>query len=241
MLRELLAFFSSERKDKTVASDLDLMIRNSAELVRLSGDACFQRSAEASTADEVKRGDKDINKLQRKIRKEALVEILSDSSHFGVPFCLSMMNVVKDVERIGDYAKDLARLVELTGPVSATRDLTHGFQVAAGEVERLVGELPAAMREADQIKTVHLMDRGKDVRSDLVKIQRTLLTEEQTNVRAPSDTLAVQYYIRIVSHALNVLSTIVTPLHRMDYTRNKDLLPEVRKKLKEIGETKAPN
>lgn len=236
MLRELLALFGPEQEEQAVVSDLDLMIQNSAELVRLAGDACFQRSEGASTLDQVKRADKDINKLQRKIRKEAFVEVLSDSNRFSLPFCLSIMNVVKDVERIGDYAKDITALAELSGPVSVTRDLTQDFSISVGEVERLTAALPEALQEADQLKAVHLIERGKDIRRDLGKIQRTLLTEEQTNVRAAADTLAVQYYVRIVSHALNVLSTIVTPLHRMDYTRKKDLLPEVREKLKASAE-----
>ncbi len=238
MLRELFTLFgSSEQKEDSVAADLDLMIQDTAELVRLAGDALFRRSEDTATVDQIKRGDKDINKLQRKIRKEAFVEALSDSSRFSLPFCLSVMNVVKDVERIGDYAKDIAALVELTGPVSAIRDLTHNFSVAAGEVERFTDELPGMMRDPDQVKAVRLIDRGKDIRRDLTAIQRTLLTEDQTSVRAAADALALQYYIRIVSHTLNALSTIVTPLHRMDYTRKKDLLPEVRQKLKGSAET----
>ena len=45
--------------------------------------------------------------------------------------------------------------------------------------------------------------------------------------------MATQIYIRITSHALNVLSTLVTPLHRMDSVKKKSLLPEVKEKLRD--------
>jgi hypothetical protein len=35
---------------------------------------------------------------------------------------------------------------------------------------------------------------------------------------------------------MNVLSTIVTPLHRMDYTGKRNLLPEVKAKLGAAGD-----
>ena len=50
--------------------------------------------------------------------------------------------------------------------------------------------------------------------------------------------LCLQYYQRIVAHMMNVLSTIVTPLHRMDYTGKRNLLPEVKAKLGAAGADK---
>jgi phosphate transport system protein len=232
MLRELLALFGSEQKERVMVADLDLMLRNSVDLVRFASDAWFRRSDEAPSLAQVKREDKGINKLQRKIRRAAFAEVLSDPRRFGLPFCLSIMNVVKDVERIGDYAKDLAGLAELVGSAPPSRELTRSMAELAEEIDEWIAVLPAVLREADQVSAMQLIERGKGIRRDFVKLQHTLLGEQPPADRAAADTLATQYYARIVSHALNVLSTIVTPLDRMDYTSKKDLLPELRDRLK---------
>lgn len=231
MLRELLALFGGGQPERTIASDLERMINHSVELLTAAGDAFLQRSSEPVTADQVRRSDKAINRLERRLRKEAFLEALGDSRNTSLAFCLSLVNVVKDVERIGDYAKDLVVLVEMTGPISMTSDRAHELERSVGEIERFAQELAGVMREGDQVKAVRLIERGKDIRRDVAQIQFDLLTERQTQIRAAADTLAAQYYLRVVGHVLNVLSTLVTPIHRMDYTRRKDLLPEVRNKL----------
>ena len=236
MLRELFSLFSAQTQGDRIAADLNDMIRQSAEIVRLAGDIYFRRTPEIPSADAVKQQDKRINKLQRQLRKEALGEVLGDPKNTSLPFALSVMNVVKDVERIGDYAKDLAELAEKTGPTQWTADATR----VAEPAERFLDRLTEAMKEDDQIKAVHLIDLGKDIRRDLNVIQRALLAPEQSAPHAAAETLAVQFYIRIVSHGLNVLSTLVTPLHRMDYLGKKDLLPEVKQRLERLKSDEKP-
>ncbi len=227
MLRELLALFSSERHDKRIAQELDRMIQESAEIVRLAGDIYLQRTVDGPTADGIKQRDKVINKLQRLLRREAFGEVLGDPKNLSLPFCLSVMNIVKDVERIGDYAKDLAKLAEVAGPDRPTLEAVPLVE----QTERFLALLATTMQEADQLKAVHLIDRGKDIRRDLTALQQKLLTEQPPRAHAAADTLALQYYIRILSHGLNALSTLVTPLDRMDHLGKKDLLPEVRDRL----------
>jgi len=232
MFRELLSLFHAESRERRIAEDLDRMIRESAEIVRLAGDIYLRRTPDTPTADSLKQRDKAINKLQRELRKQAFGEAVGDPGNFSLPFCLSVMNVVKDVERIGDYAKDLAELAELSGssipgePGSAVIGRAEGF----------VEQLSPTMRADDQMQAVRLIDGGKQLRRELQALQRGLLSGSPSGPDTATTTLALQYYIRIVSHGLNVLSTLVTPLHHMDYVGKKDLLPEVKRQLAETAE-----
>ncbi len=233
MLRELLSLFHAESPERRIAEDLDRMIQESAQIVRLAGDVYLQRTPEAPSASSIKQRDKEINKLQRQLRKQAFGEAVGDPGNFGLPFCVSVMNVVKDVERIGDYAKDLAELIEVAGSSSP------GEQVPSlvSHVESFVEQLSPIMRKDDQIQAVRLIDRGKQLRRELQALQRGLLTGSPSGANPAAEALALQCYIRIVSHGLNVLSTLVTPLHHMDYVGKKDLLPEVKERLAEDAQT----
>lgn len=211
------------------------MIDASVELVRSSGDRCFGRTESTAEFSDIRSGDKAINRLQRSIRKQTFVEMAANSgtAGMGLSFGVSIMNIVKDVERIGDYAKDLAWLVETVGPMPPSRPLAERFASAVSDVDQWMGSLTETMSGGDQVRAVHLIDRGRELRGELREVQRLLLTDEQANLRAPAETLAAQIYIRITSHVLNVLSTLVTPLHRMDSVKKKSLLPEVKEKLRD--------
>lgn len=228
MFRELLALFQAESQERHIAEDLDCMLQESARIVKLAGDAYLRRTLEVPTADSLKHRDKTINKLQRQLRKKAFGEAVGDPGKVSLPFCLSVMNVVKDVERIGDYAKDLATLTEVAGPVSGEEQLAE----LASRTDVFVDRLSPVMREDDQMEAVRLIESGKRLRRDLQALQQARLTATP-EAHTASQTLALQFYVRIVSHGLNVLSTLVTPLHHMDYVGKKDLLPEVKQRLAE--------
>lgn len=228
MLKELLSLLAPGGDEPDIAGNLHQMIERSAAGLAIAGGRCLDRPGVEGGLDEVRAGDKEINRLQRAIRKQTFVEMAGGSGRVSLAFGVSIMNVVKDVERIGDYAKDLAALAELRGPIRPPDALAE----TAKSVEDLVAALPDAMKEADQVRAVRLIDRGKDFRGDLRDYQKRLLTEEQASLQSAAEALVVQYYIRIVSHTLNVLSTLVTPVHKMDYLKKKDLLPEVKEKLK---------
>ena len=84
MLRELLTIFQSQSQGEEIAQDLGGMIERSVELVREAGDRCFQRTESPADAKEIRKGDKEINRLQRSIRKQTFVEMAAGSGTGGV-------------------------------------------------------------------------------------------------------------------------------------------------------------
>lgn len=207
------------------------MIRQSAELVELAGDVYFQRGPQHGEPKDIPAEDKKINKLQRQIRKDALLRAIASEDGFDLPFCLSLMNVVKDVERIGDYAKDVAKLAEKAPPADAS-----SYDHLALEAERIGASMAPILQESDQLKAVTLIEEGKDLRKRINAELFARVASDQPG--AGRHVLCLQYYQRIVGHMMNVLSTIVTPLHRMDYTGKRNLLPEVKAKLGVTGAEK---
>lgn len=224
MLNDLLKIFRSQGPGKGLREELDQMIRQSAELVELAGNAYFQRGPKHGEPRDIAAEDKKINKLQRQIRKDALLRAVASEDGFDLPFCLSLMNVVKDVERIGDYAKDVAKLAEKSSALDAS-----SYDGLALEAEKIGLRMAKILQDSDQLQAVNLIEEGKDLRK---RINTELFAwVESTEAGAGRHVLCLQYYQRIVGHMMNVLSTIVTPLHRMDYTGKRSLLPEVKAKL----------
>lgn len=228
MLQGLLRLFRIGSHREALVQKLDFMIQESTELVSLAGDIYFQRVPKEPAYEDLMSRERQVNKLQREIRKGALLEAFDKSNNLNLHYCLSLINIVKDLERLGDYAKDLTRLSKRSGPTTE-----QSYLGVVTQVEEFVEALPSIMKEPNQVEAVRLIEQGKSIRSRLFDLQNDGLGEKANPAMTPADTLVTHYYIRIMSHTLNVLSTLVTPFHRMDSLSKKHFLPEVTEKLQQ--------
>jgi phosphate uptake regulator len=99
--------------------------------------------------------DVEVNKLERAIRKHIIAH-LSDPVPSDVPYCLLIMSLVKDLERLGDYAKNLSELVSIAdAPFPDDANLGELREIARS-VERLASEAGRVFANADR-------DRAKEL------------------------------------------------------------------------------
>jgi len=156
--------------------------------------------------------DKRINQTERKIRRR----LLTHSSTYGrgaFATDLVLMSLVKDAERIGDYAKnifDLAALGATLSPEShedltAKKDQVSQMLVRAKNIYASENEDQARefIAEADAFclhcdKQIDLMLKSEDGKSTAAA-------------------LAYRFFKRVVSHSLNIITSLVVPLDKLDY------------------------
>lgn len=218
MLRELKALFSPHEPLAEMGEDFARMIDLTGESVREAGLAFFSADpldADLETA--IRKRDIKVNKLQRKIRREVVAHLSLDPMRSDVPYCLLVMSLVKDVERLGDYAKNLAGIRSLhPDPLpddELVRELDGIRDWVAGDYERLwdVFESHDAERAGEMIVKGRNITRRLDA-----------MIDETVEAGYPGRTTAVlvlgmRFYKRIVAHLVNVLTGVVQPLHKLDY------------------------
>ncbi len=219
MLKELIAILKSPPMSPIGDIFEDMMAR-SVELTYRAGNLFFGAAVGEDELLASHKSDIRINKLQRQIRKRVLVHLATTHGGSDLPYCMLLVSLVKDVERIGDYAKDLIALRRQcpTLPVhSSVEDLRALGQLVEGH-----------LRSASD---AFALSERKTARSVLRDGQETILKlDEMVDVLASSDldprsvaalVLAAHYYKRICSHSLNIVSSVVQPLHRLDYYHSK--------------------
>ena len=57
--------------------------------------------------------DAKVNALEQTIRRQIITHLSLPGNEADAPYSLLLMTLVKDVERLGDYAKNLAQLAEI--------------------------------------------------------------------------------------------------------------------------------
>ena len=204
----------SERLDR-IEETLQRMIVDDLHAFELAMSALLGERSPHEVGAELRATDHGVNTAEREIRRELVVHA-SVQGAIDTPAILVYMSIVKDIERIGDYAKNLFDLA------ADGADLSTGMHT--GEIASLAREVPGflasaaeAFRERDDERSKALLRDG-DVLLDRFDARVSeLVRDEHPDHQAVAVALTHRYLKRIVAHGMNVLSAVVMPVDRLDY------------------------
>ena len=217
MLKQLLSLFRSDDAIARMGGDFSEMLDLSRGLTIQAGRILFEEASEGDDRREISRSDVKINQLERKIRKQVIAHLTVGADAGSVPYCLLLMSLVKDVERIGDYAKNVAEVHhEGGGPLP---DDENGAELCEirGVVEETFGAVNDVFAKSDAKTAMGLIKAGRSMNRRCDKLIKVVAGSSYDAATTTSMVLGARYYKRIGSHLLNILSGVVMPLHKLDY------------------------
>ncbi|MDH3207403.1 MAG: hypothetical protein OEO79_12450 [Gemmatimonadota bacterium] len=218
MLKELLSLFRADDPMARMAADFSKMLDLSRDLTVRAGHVLFvEGTSEAAELKEISKSDVEINKLERGIRKQLIARLILTRDQGDVTYCLLLMSLVKDVERLGDYAKNVAEIrSEGGGPLP---DDEHGAEMRSirDAVEATYGSVNKVFATSDARAASVLIQDGREVNRRCDDLITRVAGSSYDAATTTTMVLAARYYKRIESHLLNVLSGVVMPLHKLDY------------------------
>lgn len=204
----------SERLEQ-VEQRVQTMLRHDRHEFELAMSALTGDIVAADVNDELRSTDRKVNELERQIRRELVVH----SSVFGAidtPAVLVYMSVVKDIERIGDYAKNLLDLALDGADFSEAPDIEEWRQLTS-EIAQLITDAGDAFLGSRSDRSRELLNRGDKLLSLFDDRVSALVRRDDEGAQAVPRALAHRYLKRVVAHLMNMLSAVVMPLHRLDY------------------------
>ena len=171
--------------------------------------------AVASVADEVRRTDRQINVTEMEIRRELVVHF---SVHAGADATemLVFMNMVKDLERIGDYNKNVFDLAEGGVSFAGADDLDRilGFRDEISSRIALMGEI---LTVRDEERARAYIARSDELRREFDALVSGLVHSTDPASHAVPRALLYRFLKRITAHCLNVVTAVIMPVDRLDY------------------------
>jgi phosphate transport system protein len=203
-----------DRLDRIEAT-LQQMFADDRHAVELATSALFEGAAPHGVGAELRATDHRVNEAEREIRRELVVHA---SVHGGIdtPAILVYMSIVKDVERVGDYAKNLFDLA--ADGISFTSG-AHADELREirDEVLQMIDEVAVAFYERDDERSRPLLSRGDELLDTFDDRVSALVRGEVQDNKAVAAALTYRYLKRVVAHLMNVLSAVVMPVDRLDY------------------------
>lgn len=214
----VLEFFrrGSESQLEQIESQIGSMLADARHSFDLAASALLAGAQAEAVGSDVHTTDKRINATEREVRRELVVHVSVHQASTDVPMVLAYMAVAKDVERIGDYAKNMYDLAYQGIDLSAAEDIEQLVsyrdrisllisQTAKTFTTRATEDARSYIAEADL-----LLDEFDSLIDDLVR------SDQPSSVGVPR-ALLYRYMKRITAHLMNVLSALTMPLDKLAY------------------------
>lgn len=163
--------------------------------------------------------DRQLNELQIAIRRRILEHLaINPAQDINASFVLAIL--VIDLERIGDYAKNLDEIAKhYPEPISGGAfDALHPM---AERVKEMFTQTKIAITESDDELARRVMADQADLAMQADRLMDRLIESKDVSVKEGIVAALLSRYIKRVSaHLKNVASSVVNPYHRIGYRPN---------------------
>ena len=199
-----------------IDAKLSEMLINSMHIYDISMNCLLGDTNLDSVRDDLYTTDKAINELHREVRREMIVHSAVYSRNLDIPLLLSYMTMSKDIERIGDYCKNLFEIAETGNTFTKGEDL-DSYIGLRNDIGKLIVNLQSCLNLEDETKVHDLITLGSSMSTDLDNKITALLENKETIKYPVSTTLFYRYLKRIVSHIVNASTALIMPTDQIDY------------------------
>jgi phosphate transport system protein len=225
MFSQLLQVFRTRNPMTKMTNLFTEMLETTHEMNMTAGRLVFENDVPKDAVEKIYRSDVRVNQSERKLRKLVITHMAVGPDPATIPHTLLLMSLIKDVERLGDYAKNLTELRDFfDGPFPDSLEGTE-LQLVRKTTDDAFRAVRAVLDGADQHAAMdrirQLKDAGRRCDNVIPAIARSTATTEQAVVL----TATARHYKRIGGHLLNLFTSVVMPLHKVDYYDERGITP----------------
>ena len=174
-----------------------------------------------SVLKQLKNRDKEINKYQREVRRKIITHFSLQNNINDISSIMVLMNMVVDIERIGDYSKNILDLA-IYYPERLNTKILHP---ELHEIEQVVKSRFDKTVDAIKTEDIELASKlikgfKKQVTTASDRIVNNIISGE-LNLESGSESAAIvlyaRYLKRIGSHLKNITTTVINPIDSIGY------------------------
>ena len=227
MLKQLFEIWREDTSPlKEMTAQLKEMLEGGHEMFRSVTDALFLGGDLAQLEEEIYQKDHQLNDLEQAIRRQVVVHLSLGHVQDLTP-SLILMSVVKDAERIGDYAKNILQAAQIIAPLNSGPYLEDLKQLR----NRIVGYFDKIIESFMDSDAAQARDLLREFFSQEKQIDRWVgeILGEQSQINGVAFALLFRYFKRVISHLGNIATSTVMPIDKLDYfdEDNRDKMNEL--------------
>ena len=198
-----------------IEAEITEMLSTTGKTLQMAFEALARRVQPEEVGDALRNKDRSINRVERSIRRQLVVHAGVRGSEVDLPMLLVYMSIAKDIERVGDIAKDLWDLAAAGADMSQGEDLAKVDEEAA-TIARLISDTARIYGDRDTERAVEILNQADELTDDYEAEMLAQLNAVDVRL-AVTRALYYRYLMRVTAHLMNVLTAVVMPFHRLDY------------------------
>jgi len=212
---------------------LDQAWKTSHEMVKITHEMFLEsvkalREEEHAEVDkEIRAKDKQINKYEREVRRQVLTHLAVQGAK-DVPAGLVLITIIIDIERIGDYTKNIVELVDALEKTLMAGKYEKDLIKIEKAIKDVFQNIVTCLKESKQGDALKLLKDYEWVNTDCDESVRKIIRQKDKSMdsgTAAALAIYFRYLKRIHSHLRNIISSVVNPFDRIGYkVKKKDVL-----------------
>ncbi len=222
MFKKFRELFSSENLLDTAFNTTLKMLEFDNKMYLASKETLREKN-NAELSFDIRKTDRKINKYEREVRRNVLTHLSIAGTQNIVPG-LVLISIVIDVERIGDYTKNIYGLAS-----------KHKVRLSGGKYEKDLKKIEKIIKSNFEIVQEVLLSQDKKTARKIMQLEEDvskvadnivdnmILNKDKSLNTSDSVTLAMyaRYLKRINAHITNISSAIVNPFPRIGFREKK--------------------
>jgi phosphate transport system protein len=190
------------------------MLRDSNDVFTAASDAVFGGGKSKATKREVRSTDRGINEMQADVRRTLMVHASVNLA--DLPLVLQYASIVKDAERVGDYAKNVYDLAKYGTSFDGSPDEDQ-LEEYRNAVRGLIDDAADIFEAVDTERAQALLAKADGFLDEYDECVRAQFAATGATSDAVARALYYRFLKRMTAHVMNVLTALVQPLDRLDY------------------------
>ena len=218
MFKKWLAIFKKDTLiDKAISRSGD-MLKKTSDMFEESKKVLRFSSSNQINID-IKSEDVEINKFEREVRRDVLKHLVFTGNDM-LPSGLALISIIIDIERIGDYTKNIVELAQ-----------TYEKKLNGKKHEELIVEIEAAVKTSFANTRECFVKGDKEIANSLLydyrwvnrkcdEILMELVKETDPTIssgEAAALALYTRWLKRINSHLRNITTSVTNPFDRIGF------------------------
>ena len=185
----------------------------------------LRRGEKIKTLKNLKKRDREINEFQKSVRKKVVTHFSISQKVEDFPSGLVLLNIVVDVERLGDYTKNILDLaIHYPDPLVSEECLDSLKEIEDDIQSRFAKTLDAIEQQDENLAKDLLKSYRKSFSSISDKIVNDSISGQQgyrDQKEAAAVTLYARYLKRVGGHLKNITTTMLNPYEEIGYRPSK--------------------
>ena len=161
--------------------------------------------------------DQKINECEKNVRRKVLQHLTINPKQ-DTSYSLIMITVAKDIERMGDYVKNIVELAHHHPKKIDDNGYTQVLLEIRARMSEILQDAHNVFEKADVNKAKEYYTYYREVTDKTDALILRIMAAKDLQVRdAVVYALFSRYLKRIAAHLANVLTTVINPFHEVGY------------------------